>query len=135
MKTSVHRALVSGAFAVAVGAGVIAASAATLGGITTTELGAENTVVAACDLDGINIAYQHAYNASSQAFVVSSAVVSAIDPGCANQKLDVELTGTAGASVATGTQVTVGSSGSETVTFATPPLAGSVLGSAVVITG
>lgn len=135
MQSSVHRALVASAFSVAVAGGIIAASAATLGGITTTNLGAENTVVAACDLNGVNIAYNHAYSATGQAYRVVSAVISGISPACANQKLDVELSGTGSASVATGTQVTVGATGTETVTFAAPPLVSAVLGSAVVITG
>lgn len=135
MQSSVHRALVASAFSVAVAGGIIAASAATLGGIETTDLGAENIVVAACDLDGIEIAYNHAYSASGQAFRVVSAVISDIDVDCQNQKLDVELSGAAFAGIATATQVTVGASGTETVTFASPPLASDVLGSAVVITG
>ena len=135
MQSSVHRALVASAFSVAVAGGIIAASAATLVGITTTDLGAENTVIAACDPNGINIAYNHAYSASGQAFRVVSAVISGIHPDCENQALDVELSGAAFAGVATATQVTVGASGTETVTFASPPLASAVLGSAVVITG
>jgi hypothetical protein len=135
MQPSIHRALVASAFSVAVAGGIIAASAATLGGITTTDLGAENIVVAACDPDGIDIAYNHAYSASGQAYRVLSAVISDIHPDCENQALDMELTGAANASVATATQVTVGSSTTETVLFAAPPLADAVLGSAVVITG
>lgn len=134
MNRNTHRVLLSGAFAVAVGAGVIAASAATLGGINTKQLGAEHVTVGGCDTDGVAVAYNNEYNASIQAYVVKSVVISDIASGCVGESLSVELHGTGGTKLSEVTGVTVAGT-SETVTLVTKPATEGVLGSAVVITG
>ena len=81
-------------FAVTVGLIVtvaIAASAASLGGLTSTSLGANDTVVAACDTDGVSIDYVTTYNATSRSYDVSSIDVAALDLACAGQQIKVSL--------------------------------------------
>jgi hypothetical protein len=119
--------------AVAVGAAVAVASAATLGGITSTGLGAENTVVAACDTDGISVGYANQYAPGSQRFVVAQVIVSDIDPACTGKALALTLGGSGGAAVGSAT-VTVAST-SETLAMADLPPAEDVESVAVVITG
>lgn len=134
MKRTSHRAWVSAGFALALGASVIAVSAATLGSLSSRQLGADSALVASCDTDGVSISYTNTYDATAQAYVVSSAVVSGIAAACAGEKLDVQLIGAQGSGVASATQVTV-STTSHTVTFASPPSANVVVGSAIVIAG
>lgn len=135
MKKSLARAIAAGTFAVAVGAGIIAASAATLGGLSSTNLGADNVVVAACDTDGINISYSTSYNAATQKFLVPGATVSNVATACAGQVMKVELTGAAGVALSPATEVTLGSATSQNVVFASPTKADLVLGSSIVISG
>lgn len=72
---------------------LIAASAASLNGINTADLGADATVVAACDSDGVDVDYNWTYTPGAPGFFdVDSVVVSAIeDPGCDNYDIYVEL--------------------------------------------
>src|SRR5207342_968809 len=44
--------------------GVVGASAASLGGITSNSLGADTAVVGSCDLDGVTLAYTNSYDAT-----------------------------------------------------------------------
>lgn len=135
MKTHVHRALVAGGIALTVGGGIIAASAATLGGITSNSLGADNTLLTSCDTDGVSVAYTNTYDPTGQRFVVSNAVISGINAACAGKVMNVELSGTGGAALSSSTSLTLTSSASQTVAFATPAVSEDVLGAAVVITG
>lgn len=100
--------------ALAVGVAVFAAayaSAATLGGLNSDDLGSDDDVVASCDTTGgVVTAYQTSYSAAEQTYVVDSVVVSSIDAACANQKIKVTLTDDAS------TPVVLGSGGPTTVT-------------------
>ena len=58
------------------------AAAATIGGITTTDLGADTTVVASCDSDGINIDFNTAFDAALGIQEVVSVSVTGIDSDC-----------------------------------------------------
>ena len=71
---------------------LIAASAASLGGINTADLGADATVIAACDTGGVDVSYNWAYSPGSPGiFDVNSVDVSAIDVACNGFDLFVEL--------------------------------------------
>ena len=104
MTTHVHRALVAGGIALSVGGGIIAASAATLGGLNSTSLGADNTSLTSCDTDGLNIAYTNTYDATGQRFVVAHAVISGINSACASKVMSVELTGASGTALSSSTR-------------------------------
>ena len=80
--------------------GLVGASAASLGGVTSDNLGADVGVVASCDTDGVNVAFATAY--SSGVTEVTSVTVSDIAPECDGQALSLTLAqGTT--SLATGT--------------------------------
>lgn len=84
---------------------LIAASAASLGGITTTaDLGAETTAIVGCDTDGITIAFTTTYNSTNEEFDIATVEIGDLD-GCDGQTIDVEVFDSAGASLgsATGT--------------------------------
>lgn len=71
---------------------LIAASAASLNGISTAELGADSTVVASCDADGVDVDYNWNYiNGDPGLFDVVSVDVSGIDSACNGFDLYVEL--------------------------------------------
>jgi hypothetical protein len=71
--------------------GATLASAATLGGISAHSLGASNSVVAACDTNGIGVAYTNAYNAAAQHFEVTGVNLSGIDAACNGKTMTVTL--------------------------------------------
>lgn len=78
------------AFAAVVG------SAATLGGIGSDDLGADTTVVASCDTDGITVDYTTTYVASEGTYEVSGITLGDIADGCGGQAVKVTLGGTGG---------------------------------------
>lgn len=134
MKTPVQRALVAGGLALTVGGGIAVASAATLGGLTAKNLGADNSLIYSCDTNGLNIAYTNTYDPTGQRFVVANAVISNLAAGCAGQVMNVQLTGTGGIALSAATPVTITGT-TETVTFTSPASAKDVDGAAIVITG
>lgn len=73
--------------------GLIAASAATLGGINTADLGADTAVVASCDtVGGVDVDYNFTYNSGAPGyFEVVSVDVSSIDAACDNFAIEVTL--------------------------------------------
>lgn len=113
--------------------GVAAASAATLGGITSSSLGADTSVVAACDSDGIAVAYTTSYSAAAAGFVVDSVDISGMAPACTGQTLDLDLYDAANASVGTSSGAVTGAS--QSFVPAPKPLASDVEGIAVAISG
>jgi hypothetical protein len=71
---------------------LIAASAASLGGINTADLGADATVVAACDSDGVDVSYNTSYSPGGPGnYEVISVDVASIDPGCNGDTISVTL--------------------------------------------
>ena len=48
-----------------------AASAASLGGLSSAEVGANDTVVASCDTDGVSMTYTTAYDATASKYQVT----------------------------------------------------------------
>ena len=88
------------AFAIVIG------SAATLGGIDSTSLGADDTLVASCDTDGVTSAYTSAYDAtiSGGGYEVASVTIGGIDDGCDGQSMSITLVNAAGTSLGQITQ-------------------------------
>jgi len=71
---------------------LIAASAASLGGITTADLGADATVVAACDTDGVDVSYNTSYSPGAPGnYEVTSVDVSNIASACNTYTISVTL--------------------------------------------
>lgn len=77
---------------------LIAASAASLGGISTSDLGAETTVVVGCDTDGVTVDFTTTYNATTGEFDISAVDIGDLD-GCDTQSIEVEAYASGGASL------------------------------------
>ena len=115
---------------------VVVGMAASLGGITSSGLGADDAVVAACDTNGVTTTYTTSYSTSGTAgYHVGNVVVGGIADTCDGDNLSVSLTGSAGASLGEQTMtVPTGAGTSATVSFAASNvLAESVTGVHVVI--
>ena len=84
---------------------LIAASAASLGGINASEIGADSTVIASCHTtpDAITPVYTHAYSASASEYVVTEVDVTAIDALCNGEPNSVTLATPTGSETVTGT--------------------------------
>ncbi|MGB2756395.1 MAG: hypothetical protein WBD02_01885 [Acidimicrobiia bacterium] len=123
----------------AIGAGVLAlgvvgASAASLGGITSDSLGADVTTIASCDTDGVQLKpFTNAYDATAGRYQTSGVTVAGIAAGCATKSMSVTLKDAAGVSLGSAT-ATVGGT-SQAVTFSPTVNANAVVGAAVVISG
>lgn len=109
------------------------AMAATLGGISTDNLGADNTVIASCDIDGVTTTYTVAYDPVDARDEVTAVVVGGVAAGCAGETITVTLTNAANAVLDTASVVAV--TGSNTVSTTTPPSAELVANVHIVITG
>ena len=78
-----------------------AASAASLGGLNSSSVGSNDTVVAACDSDGVSIAYTTGYSTSASKYQVTGVALSGIAASCNGHNAAVTVktaTGTANAS-------------------------------------
>lgn len=71
-------------------AGAVGASAASLGGLNSDELGADTGAVASCDIDGIDVAYTTEFDETEGEYLVTEIVLSDVDEACDTQ--DVDLT-------------------------------------------
>ncbi|MCC6770526.1 MAG: hypothetical protein IT360_04875 [Gemmatimonadaceae bacterium] len=129
--------------ALAVGVAVFAAayaSAATLGGLGTDDLGSDDSVVASCDTSGgVVTTYQTSYDATEATYVVDSVTVSNIDAACNGQNIKVTLTGASNVALGDGSTTVAGVSQIVTIAGvgANPPKvhADDVIGLHIVITG
>lgn len=84
---------------------LIAGAAASLGGITSGDLGADDATVASCDTDGVTTSYTSAYSATGTAgYKVGDVTVGGIADTCDGQTMTVTLTGAADAELGTITQ-------------------------------
>ena len=113
--------------------GLTVAAAASLGGITTDNLGADEAVVASCDTDGVTVTYTSSYDATDARYEVTAANVSGIAAACSGETMRVTLADAANASLGEAT-VAIGGT-SATATFGTPLAAESVELVAIVISG
>jgi hypothetical protein len=94
--------------------GILTASAASLGGLTSSSLGADQTVVASCDSTGINMSYTTAYDAPSNSYKTTAVTISNVDPSCATKSYKLTMSdGSASLNETSGT-VTL-TSGSQTI--------------------
>jgi len=125
----------------AVGVAVFAAvfgMAATLGGITTDTLGAEDQVVAACDTDGVTTSYDTAYSGTGTAgYKVDSVTLGSLAQACQGLDFEVTLSGGTAQSVSGTLPSTLSVEGTDSyvVEFDETKLAEEVTGVHVVISG
>jgi len=70
---------------------LFAAAAATLGGLSSADLGADATQVMSCDSDGVSVDYTAEFDATDSRFEVTEVIVSGIHDDCAGQTLSVAL--------------------------------------------
>ena len=72
--------------------GGVLAMAASLGGITSTEVGADNTALASCDTNGVSTTYTTAWDGTDDRYEISTVTVSGVADACDGQTLSVSLT-------------------------------------------
>jgi hypothetical protein len=114
--------------------GVLTAFAASLGGLTSSSLGADQTVVTSCDSDGIALAYTNSYDPATNAYKTSAVTMSGVNTNCSGKSFKLTLSdGTVSLGETSGT-VTL-TSGSQVVTLASPVDTKSVAKASLVITG
>ncbi|MDX6438684.1 MAG: hypothetical protein QOF45_1267 [Gaiellaceae bacterium] len=82
--------------------GTVYAMAASLGGVTSTNVSADNVAIASCDSDGVSSAYTTAWDSTDKRYEVTAVTVSGIADACDGQTLSVSLTDTSGAQLGTG---------------------------------
>ncbi|QIK68134.1 hypothetical protein G7072_18925 [Nocardioides sp. HDW12B] len=111
--------------------GAVTASASSLGGVDTTDLGTSASVVASCDTDGVGVDYTTAYSAGS--YRVTAVKLSGIAATCAGQ--DVTVTLFDGSDVSLAEKAGANSGATQTLTLTAPVSAEAVEGVAVVIAG
>ena len=111
--------------------GVVVASAASLGAITTNQLAAGTQLIAGCDSTGVSVAYTSSYSVPLSAYVVTTVTVSAIDAACVGATMSVTLQGAAGADIGGGSATVAGAS--QAVTVSPTPPAADVVGVAIAI--
>ena len=110
------------------------AMAATLGGITGSTVGADNTAVGSCDTDGVTTSYATSWDATDKRYEVTTVTVAAVNDACDGKSMSVSLTDTTGAQIGTGTLAIPSSvATSHAVTMTTAPSAALTLGVHVVI--
>jgi hypothetical protein len=115
--------------------GVVGASAASLGGITSNSLGADTAVVGSCDSDGVTLAYTNAYDAALGRYQTTSVGVSGIAATCAGKSLSLTLKDATGVSLGSGTVASIAGT-TATITLAGAGAnANAVVGAAAVISG
>jgi len=122
---------VVGAFAVF---GVMTASAASLGGLTSANLGADQTVVASCDTDGVALAYTNTYDPVTNAYKTTAVTMSGVATPCATKAFKLTLSDGV-VSLAENSGVVTLTSGSQVVTLAASVDTKSITKAALVITG
>lgn len=119
-----RRILIGGAAAAAVYA-VTVALAASLGGLTPANLGADGSAVASCDTDGVSTDYSIAFTSGS--YKVDTVTVSGIADTCDGQTLHVTLADSSGTALVTQTAaIPTDASTSLAVSLSTLPLASAV---------
>jgi hypothetical protein len=134
------RILIAAAAALVISA-VVLAMAASLGGITSDDLGADDAVVASCDTNGVTTSYSVSYSTAGGAgYKVGDVTVAGIADPCDGATMSVTLTGSGGTSLGEQSMTvdvdSASSDTSDTVNFAASNLlAESVTGVHVVIDG
>lgn len=113
--------------------------AASLGGLTSDSLGADDQTVGTCDSNGVSTSYATDYSAAAPAgFKVVAVTVSGIANPCDGKTIEVALTGSGGTLIEEQTETVPTDAGATTVTLAfadADSLAEAVTGVHVMISG
>lgn len=128
------RTLVALVAGLAVFAGTFA-FAATLGGLTTGQIGAQNVSVAACDADGVSSSYSSpTWDATDSRYEISTVTVSGVADTCDGSNLKVTLINSSNVSQGEGTlAIPTSVATSFAVPIGTPAAASAVTGVHVAI--
>jgi hypothetical protein len=104
--------------------GSLYAMAASLGGITSDSVGADSTVVASCDTDGVTAAYATSWDATDKRYEITSVTVGGVADTCDGRTLSASLTDSTGAQIGSGTfSIPTSVATSFAVTLSTAPSA------------
>jgi hypothetical protein len=115
--------------------GILTASAASLGGLTSSSLGADTTVIASCDTDGIVLSYINTYNAGPGVYTTTQVIGTGVNRACSGKSFKLTVSnGTASLNETTGVVALVGTTMTVTLSSTTVPTA-SITGASMVITG
>ena len=115
--------------------GSLYAMAASLGGITSDKVGADSTVVASCDTNGVTTSYGTAWDATDKRYEITSVTVGGVADTCDGATLSVSLTDASGAQIGSGTlSIPTDVTTSFAVTMSTAPSAKLTEGVNVLIT-
>lgn len=110
------------------------AVATSLGGITSNDVGADNTAVASCDTDGVTTSYVTGWDTTDKRYEVTSVTVGGVNDTCDGDNLSVSLTDSTGAQIGAGTMaMPVGAPTSFTVALTTAASAQLTVGVHVLI--
>ena len=82
--------------------GSVFAMAASLGGVSSSKIGADNVAVGSCDSDGVSTSYRSAWDATDKRYEISAVTVSGVNDACDGQTLSVSLTDASGGQIGTG---------------------------------
>ncbi len=82
--------------------GAVFASAASLGGLTSGNVGADNAAVTSCDTDGVTTSYTTAWDSADDRYEVTSVTVSNINNACDGRTVSVSLLDAASNQLGTG---------------------------------
>lgn len=82
--------------------GAALAMAATLGGVTSTKIGADNVAVAGCDIDGVTTSYTPAWDATDKRYEITTVTVAGVADTCDGQTINVSLTDSTGIQIGSG---------------------------------
>ena len=97
-----NRRTVAGIFAGLTVFGGVFAMAASLGGVTSGSVGADDAVVSSCDTDGVTTSYASSWDATDERYEVTSVTVGGISNNCDSRTLSVSLTDSSGAQIGSG---------------------------------
>jgi hypothetical protein len=111
----------------------LAASAATVGRLSSEQLGASRTTTASCSTSGVGVAYTTAYDRPSGGYQVTGVTLSDLAPECAGKAFRLTVEAGAATSETPGTVAPV--AGTQFVPLASPVAASMVTGASLVVTG
>lgn len=86
-------------------------------GVTSNTLGAGSADVISCDSDGVTTGYSPSFNNTTAKFEFSAVSVTGVATACAGKTMTVYVTNQSGSTTLANGSLTVGSSGTESVTL------------------
>ena len=116
--------------------GAVFAMAASLGGISSAKLGADDAVVASCDTDGVSTTYTSGWDSTDGRYETSSVTVAGVADTCDGQTMKVTLINSSNDSLGEGTlSIPTSAATSHSVTMSTAASSEAVTGIHITIGG